>query len=408
MTRTTPMPGPPIPRLPAFGWSTLSGAAEADVPCMLSLPGATFTTSGRASILLALEALGVGAGDEVLIPTYHCPTMVAPVVHLKAAARFYPIDGSGALAWDWLLAQDLRRVRVLLAAHLFGLPQPLAQLRQWCDERGVALLEDCAHSLFGRSGGRPIGAWGDIAIGSLTKFLPMPTGGCLVSNRAPWRTVLTPPGWSAGPRMALDAMEVASRHGRLAGLNGIVAGTLALARRLRGGSVAESADTVPATPPDADQLGGIDAALAHRALPAAGRWMANQIPRARIVSARRERYRQLALRLAGHRGLRPLMPDLPEQCAPYVFPLWVDNPDPGYAQLRARRMPVSRWDWLWPGVPAIDGDQGLVWSHHVLQLACHQDISDHDLEVFVQALLQLYAAAPARPHAPMLAQLHNA
>lgn len=391
------MPSPPIPRLPVFGWSTFAGAAEADVPCMLSLPGATFTTSGRAAILLALEAMGIGPGDQVLLPTYHCPTMVAPVVHLQAAPLFYPIDARGAPSMAWLESQNLRHVRVLLVAHLFGLPQPLAALRSWCDDRGVALLEDCAHALFGRSGGRPVGAWGDMAIGSLTKFLPLSAGGCLVSNKTVSTPVLAPVPPLEGGRLLLDAVELAALHGRLAGLNRAVSGVLALARSFRGTKPLESnlAGRDGSSAPDLGALGGIDAALAHQALPGVGRWMASRIPRARIVNLRRDRYRQLSQRLSGHRGLRPLMPELPENCAPYVFPLWVENPDPGYAKLRALRMPVSRWDWLWPGVPRIEGDQGVIWSHHVLQLACHQDISDADLDCLVHELLQLYSAVPA-------------
>ena len=59
-------------------------------------------------------------------------------------------------------------------------------------------------------------------------------------------------------------------------------------------------------------------------------------------------------------------------------------------------MPVFRWDRLWPGVPALAGDQGRLWSHHVLQLACHQDLSDAHLDRLVAALLRLFKS-PAHP-----------
>ena len=408
-----PMSSPLIPRLPVFGWSTFTGAAEAKLPCMLSLAGAAYTTSGRASILLALEALGIGPGDCVLLPTYHCPTMVAPVVHLNATPLFYPIDETGAPLLAWMDSQVFSRVRVLLVAHLFGLPQPMANLRRWCDDKGIALLEDCAHALFGQSGDRPIGAWGDMAIGSLTKFLPMSAGGCLVSNTTLAAPSLTRASVGAGSRVVFDAVEVAARHGRLAGLNGLVTGLLSAARAARSTRSSGAAESLEAqaekpSTPDLGALGGIDASLAHRSLPRVGRWMASGIPRERIVALRRTRYRELAQRLAGRPGLRPLLPVLPEHCAPYVFPLWVDHPDPGYAKLRELRMPVSRWDWLWPGVPHIDGDQGLIWSHHVLQLACHQDITESDLDRFVAVLLETYSVAPTAPTQRLGSALHNA
>ncbi len=118
------------------------------MPCLLDSPRLSFTTSGRAAIALALQALGVGSGDRVLVPTYHCPTMVAPAVHVGARPVFYPLRSSGAdLAF--LEALDLTGVRAILATHYFGLPQPMAELRRFCDRKGIALIEDCAHALFG-------------------------------------------------------------------------------------------------------------------------------------------------------------------------------------------------------------------------------------------------------------------
>ena len=52
-------------------------------------------------------------------------------------------------------------------------------------------------------------------------------------------------------------------------------------------------------------------------------------------------------------------------------------------------MPVSRWDWLWPGVPDMAGDQGKTWSHHVLQVHCHQDMTDEDRDWVIGSVLAL-------------------
>ncbi len=389
----------PIPRLPVFGWQSFDGARASSTPCLLSLPGLHYSTSGRAAILLALETLGVGPGDTVLLPSYHCPTMVAPAANLGARVAFYPLDEHGTPQLHWLQQQDLTGVRVLLAAHFFGLPQPMARIRAWCNERRIALIEDCAHALFGRSGDRPIGTWGDVAIASLTKFLPVPEGGCLVVNRGlalPARVpALAACGLGPQLRAAMDIIEVGAVQGRLTGFNGLISGSLGLLRYLRSGG-SRFVDTLGGTaeiPAPAAPLSSaeraIDSALAHRRLSAASRWLGRVMPRERIVARRRQHYERLARGLSGHTGLRPLRPHLPADCAPYVFPLWVDQPDPGYVDLR-RRMPVFRWDRMWPEVPSLPGDHGRRWSHHVLQLACHQDMSDADIDNFVAALVDLY------------------
>jgi hypothetical protein len=381
----------PMPRLPVLGWAALTGRRAPPMDTVLSLPRLHYSTSGRASILLALEMLGLGPGDRILLPTYHCPTMVAPADALGVAPLFYPVDEHGTPCLDWLNMQDLSGVRALLVAHFFGLPQPMEVFRRWCDARGIALIEDCAHALFGRSGGRPIGAWGDIAIASLTKFLPVPEGGCLVNNVGAPLLALTPCGAKTSVKAAVDIFEEGARHHRLTGLNTLVAGPLAALRGLR--QPAPSAAPARAGGPEASPADGfsVDAALAHRALAAPCRWVAEHLPRERIVGRRRHNYAWLARRLAGLPGVHPLLPELPGGCAPYVFPLWVDAPDPGYAELR-RHLPVFRWDRLWPGVPILPGDHGRDWSHHVLQVGCHQDLDEADLEHLATIISALFCA----------------
>jgi perosamine synthetase len=387
----------PIPRLPVFGWAAMRGERSSATPCLLDLPEMHFSTSGRASILLALESLDVGAGDRVLLPTYHCPTMVAPAVDCGAEPVFYPLDENGTPDLAWLSRSDLRGVRVMLAAHYFGLPQPMHTVAAWCAARGIALIEDCAHALFGRAGERPVGAWGDIAIASLTKFLPVPEGGCLVMNRGGAPRGLNGSGFGTQLRAATDILDVGARQGHLAGINGLINGSLWMLRSARrvgsGGSPAGPTDGAEDDAANSQLPADfhIDREHAHRRLAAACRWAATSLPRARIVEQRREHFARLAAALSGHRGLRPLRTELPADCAPYVFPLWVDEPDPGYAELRRLRMPVFRWERLWPGMPEIDGDHGVRWAHHVIQLACHQDLSDDDLARFVHELLRLYA-----------------
>jgi hypothetical protein len=318
------------------------------------------------------------------------------VAHLGAVPVFYPIDERGAPLLSWLNARDTSKVRAIFAVHFFGQPQPLQALRAWCDQRRITLVEDCAHALFGRSQGRTIGTWGDIAIGSLPKFLPALEGGCMLFNGSTPAPALEPRSAAQDAKAALHILQVGALHGRLFGLNQLLRGTAELTKRLRkalrGANRQEAAATAPSMPSLAliQEFGyELDVGLAHRRLSAPTRWVASRLPRERIVERRRQRYAELARLLSGHTGFRPLWPQLPPDCAPYVFPLWVDEPDPGYAALR-RRMPVFRWDQLWPGMPILEGDAGVPWSRHVFQLACHQDLSDDEMHRYVQTLRELF------------------
>lgn len=399
------MPDRRIASLPVFGLNSWAGTFKSTTPCTLDQANVFYTTSGRAAILLALEVFGIGPGDSVLLPTYHCPTMVAPTALRGATPMFYPIDAVGTPNLAWLETQDLRHVRVMLAAHYFGAPQPMGSIREWCGSRGIALIEDCAHAMFGLSGKRPIGAWGNIAICSLTKFFPVPEGGCLIFNSEqslPRR--LNPSTFRNHVKAAVDILEVGALNNQLPGLNGLVTGFLRGLRSLRKGRNGNGAalpcragNQMGVTASDFD----IDPAIAHRAIADPCRWVATSLPRSRIVDRRRRNFEFLQRELTGLTALHPLLAGLPDNCAPYVFPLWLDTPDPGYAELRRLGVPVFRWDRLWPSVPNIPGDMGRLWSHHVLQLACHQDLTPSDLEHVVCTVKHLYGAAP--PSQPSIA-----
>lgn len=383
----------PTPKLPVLNGATFSGTKVSATSSLLNHPAATFTQSGRAAILLALEMLKIGPGDQVLVPVYHCPTMVAPIVALGAEPVFYPITETGAPDMAWLQRQPIAHVRAILVAHFFGLPQPLADIRQWCDLHHVHLIEDCAHALFGISGARPVGCWGDLAIASLTKFLPVSEGGCLVDNLVPAPLPqLQTPGATSQIKAAYDIVHTSVSYGRLTLLAPLMAGVSAMRSLLKRRSqpVQSKQPETGVDSPEADSF-SIDVKSSHTALTWACSWVARHAHHQRIVDRRRANYLFFANALANVAGMRALLPQLPADCAPYVFPLWVDQPDPGYAELRRLQYPVSRWDWLWPTVPAIAGDQGKLWSHHVLQLACHQDLTAIELHRMVATLKQIYA-----------------
>ncbi|MDO8264585.1 MAG: DegT/DnrJ/EryC1/StrS family aminotransferase [Gallionella sp.] len=398
-----------IPRLPVLDWNTFSGVRLSATPCLLTHPKTQFTNSGRASILLALEMLDVRPGDKILVPTYHCPTMIAPIIARGAQAVFYPLDGNGAPKLEWIKQEDTEGIRAILVAHFFGLPQPLAAVRQWCDQQGVRLIEDCAHALFGASDDRTLGCWGDVAIASLTKFLPVPEGGCLVNNTVPGAIpMLHQPNTISQVKAGFDIVHAGVNHGRLKGLGPLVRGFFRFLGMFRKKNLHKGR---PGDPSPTDGF-TIDIDQSHRALTHASRWTAQHAHRERIVSRRRENYIFFTQALSGLAGLHPLRSSLPENCAPYVFPLWVDQPDPGYAELRRLDFPVSRWDRLWPTVSTIEEDSGIKWSHHVLQLACHQDLTPNELQQMVNTVKRVYApkgeeSASRHSRATELAKLLN-
>lgn len=391
LVQAHPLPLAGLPRLPAPGWSLLAGPYHTDVPCVADAAHRFFTPSGRHAIVLALHCLKVGKQDRVLVPSYHCPSMIAAVLAAGAAPLFYAIDAQGHPILDTFPADELRDVRALLVPHYFGIPQPMAAIRTWCDDHNMALIEDCAHAMFGTCDGRPLGQWGDFAIASIPKFFPSVDGGILVSAQHAVEQ-LAPKSLSvkAEIKALANFLEIGANHAGFPGLNRLLSGVFAL----RGGAPSAANQTTgpgPSPKEVRDHWLALNAISppATRTPSRIGRWVVNHAARQRIVTRRRENYALLSDLLADVPGAHPLRPQLPEGCVPYMFPLWVDQPDTSYHPARQAGVPVFRWNETWPH-DAIEQDQGAAWSHHVFQLGCHQDLTADHIHAMAAILRQLF------------------
>ena len=392
-----------LPKGPVLGWTSFHAIDSPQLACVEDLRHHALLTSGRAAIYQALLQLDLPPGSGVLVPTYHCPTIVAPVLLAKLKVHYFGIGDDGLPALDGLDEAVVKSCRAIVVAHYFGLPKSLAAVRAWCDAHQIALIEDCAHSYFGEAGDRPVGAWGDYATASVSKFFPVSEGGLLASARHPLTALrLAPPGWRAQFKAWVDILEVASRYKRLAGMNALLKGIFWLknVRAPSGPAPQPSAGTAADGYTADGYMGDCDMARIGQAPVAATRFLIRRLPHGRVVSKRRRNFELYARKFAQVAGARPLFAGIPSASAPYVFPLWVDDSERVYQALRDLKMPVFRWDRIWPGTPQIAGDVGPLWSRHVLQLLCHQDLEEADVENVALAVLGLLVKpdgnAPAR------------
>lgn len=161
---------------------------------------AVAVNSGTAAMHLALEAVGVGPGDEVIIPSMTFAATGEVVRYLGAQPRLVDIRSS-----DHCI--DVRCVERALAAntkavipvHFGGESCDLSSLLDLVRVHDFALIQDAAHAFLTSYGGRPIGSWGDITCFSFyaTKNITTAEGGMAVTARRDWA----------------DRMRVMSLHG---------------------------------------------------------------------------------------------------------------------------------------------------------------------------------------------------
>ena len=145
---------------------------------------AVSVSSGTGALAVALSALGVGAGQEVIVPAYFWVSVAAAVVNQGAIPVLADIDGTFCLNPVEVAKQITSRTTGIILVHMSGAPGPAEQIAQLAHERGLWLLEDCAQCAGGRIRGRSVGTFGDMGIFSfqMNKNMTAGEGGCVITN----------------------------------------------------------------------------------------------------------------------------------------------------------------------------------------------------------------------------------
>lgn len=158
---------------------------EAEVARLLEMPYAIATSSGTASLHAALMALGISPGDEVVTAPITDMGTLTPILWQGAVPRFADVDHrTYCMTPASVEAVLTQHTRVVIAVHLWGNACDLTSLRKLCDERGIALVEDCAQAWGCEWEGAPVGTQGVIGCFSLNEFkhISCGDGGVVVTS----------------------------------------------------------------------------------------------------------------------------------------------------------------------------------------------------------------------------------
>ncbi|MCK5608098.1 DegT/DnrJ/EryC1/StrS family aminotransferase [Candidatus Pacearchaeota archaeon] len=141
--------------------------------------------AGRMAFYSLLKILGIGEGDEVILPGFTCSVMPNAIWRTGATPIFADIDsetfGSDA---EGIKNKITPRTKMIVAQHSFGIPCNIVEIVELCDTHGIFLMEDCAITLESSIFGVKVGNWGDAAIFSTDHSKPLNTiiGGFLYTK----------------------------------------------------------------------------------------------------------------------------------------------------------------------------------------------------------------------------------
>ena len=141
-------------------------------------------TNGTISLQLALTALGVGSGDEVIVPAYTFLATATAVLGVNALPVFADLDDTICLDPDAFEAAITPRTKAVIPVHLAGHPADMDRINAIAARHGIGVVEDAAHAHGAVWNGRHVGAIGDIGSWSFqaSKNMSGGEGGALTTD----------------------------------------------------------------------------------------------------------------------------------------------------------------------------------------------------------------------------------
>lgn len=141
--------------------------------------------NGTAAIDAAVEALGIGPGDEVIMPTF---TIISCISQIVRNGGIPVLVDSDPVTWNMdvtqIEAKITPRTKAIMVVHIYGLPVDMGQVLDICERYGLKLIEDTAEAIGQTYRGRPCGSFGDISTVSFypNKHVTTGEGGMILTD----------------------------------------------------------------------------------------------------------------------------------------------------------------------------------------------------------------------------------
>ena len=169
------------------GYHECVKALETDFAAYHQVPYAVSCANGTVALEVALKALGIGPGDEVIVSPYTFVASASSILLCGATPVFADIDPKTYnLSPEAAERAITPRTRAIVVVHFGGHPADMDAFQALAQRHKLSIVEDAAHAHGARWRGVPVGGWGDVATFSFQSFKLMTAGegGMILSRRA--------------------------------------------------------------------------------------------------------------------------------------------------------------------------------------------------------------------------------
>ena len=157
---------------------------EKELENQLKVKHAQLVSSGTAAVSIALAAAGVGAGDEVIMPTFTFVASFEAIMMLGAVPILVDIDDTLTLDIEATKKAITHKTKAIMPIHMCGSMANLDALKEICEAHDLVLIEDSSQATGATYKGKPLGSIGDLGCLSLdfVKIITAGEGGAVLTN----------------------------------------------------------------------------------------------------------------------------------------------------------------------------------------------------------------------------------
>jgi len=157
---------------------------EQEVSKYLGINHTVAVNSGSSALWIALGALGVGPGDEVIVPGYTFLASITSIIWARAIPILAEIDESLTLDPEDIKKKITPRTKAIMLVHMLGNPGYIDEIKAIAKENNLYLIEDCAQAFGATYNGKFVGSYGDIGMYSFNIFKTITAGdgGMIATN----------------------------------------------------------------------------------------------------------------------------------------------------------------------------------------------------------------------------------
>ncbi len=149
---------------------------EREITALMNVKYGVALNSGTSALLTALAGLGIGPGDEVIVPGFTFIASIAAIVYARAVPVLAEIDETFNLDPADVEAKITPHTKGIMAVHMMGNPARLNELKAIADKHKIYLIEDCAQAFGATYHGRPVGSIGAVAGCSFNVYKTITSG----------------------------------------------------------------------------------------------------------------------------------------------------------------------------------------------------------------------------------------